>query len=390
MRTCRFKTQYSYIKTAVQVGTTATKERDAKVSQLEGAEERMTEMKKKTKAFVENLVSERTAATNIAESKDAELRALRQETQTALQQRAASEEQQRAELVSLSQRLDKKSTELTAMQTLIEQERAQRSQLEAQRESELGSSKQEMEEYKTKRIAARNEMIQLAGTLEKIHEDVANLKHTLQFVLTPMVTGQIKGIEAALRGLELTISQIASPNLIGGSGSRGPDDVFGGASTLSSVFDSADESPKSGNGGAKPLHTAKDALEQAELLRGELAKSQSGITLLSQAITRLDAVIRSPDKNGCCDASLRSIFFGCLKGPSSAGTAGGVGSGAASSQPSHHQPGTKASSRISDRITGRSKGQGYNRLLGENSSHDGDEDIEMPQTPGGRFTIEDE
>ena len=142
------------------------------------------------------------------EAKEAELRAAQQEVQSAVQQRAAGEEQLRAEVASLQQRLETKAAELVSVQRLMEAERSQRSQLEAQREADLGSSKQEIEEYKNKRIAARNEMIQLAGTLEKIHEDVANLKHLLQFVLTPMVTGQIKGIESALRGLELTISSI--------------------------------------------------------------------------------------------------------------------------------------------------------------------------------------
>ena len=64
----------------------------------------------------------------------------------------------------------------------------------------------------------------------------------------------------------------------------------------------------------QPLNTAKDALEQRSYYAA-VSQEQSGITLLSQAISRLDMVIRSPDKNGCCDASLRQIFFGCLQDP---------------------------------------------------------------------------
>ena len=189
-------------------------------------------------------------------------------------------------------------------------------QLETLRESELGVSKQEMEEYKTKRIAARNEMIGSQVTLEKLHEDVSNLKHMLQFVLTPMVTGLIKGIESALRILNSRSvklpTHIRSPALASENNTSG---MREGINPMSSIFESADESPRSVSRGAKPLNTAKDALEQAELLREELAKSQSGITLLSQAITRLDTVMRNPNKNGCCEASFKSHILGACKAP---------------------------------------------------------------------------
>ena len=104
-----------------------TADRDRKNSQLEGAEERMlAEMKRKTKAFVENLVSERTAATKIAESKDAELKRFREEVQKAFQLKDAALDKLKADLRTLQLAFDEKTRDLIATQAQVEQERVQR------------------------------------------------------------------------------------------------------------------------------------------------------------------------------------------------------------------------------------------------------------------------
>jgi hypothetical protein len=211
--------------------------------------------------------------------------------------------------------------------------------------------------------------------------------------------GQIKGIESVLMNLEFTIGNITSP----GGGSRSPEGfglphVHNSNSSNQSAFEN---SSNSGDGGgrsntSKPLNTAKDALEQTEILREELAKSQAGITLLTQAVGRLDGVVRSPDKNGFCDTSIRQVFCGCLFQGSSNGpnpsSSGGSGSGGGDGGSSSNVSPPRGSSNkgvlgISDRMAGRPS---YNRLLSENSGHDDADGMEMPATPGGRFTIEDD
>ena len=83
---------------------------------------------------------------------------------------------------------------------------------QSQRESELGSNHKEMEDYKSKRIAARNEMINLQA-LSSMRGSSSSF--TIQFVLSPMVTEQIKGIKNTPAGIGSRICQLLSGGIVG-------------------------------------------------------------------------------------------------------------------------------------------------------------------------------
>ncbi len=360
--------------------------------QLAEEEERMTEMKKKTKTFVENLASEKESVASAARATEMKVELIEKERREASAQLAivsqklheyegnmgALQEQHNRHTAEHEEVVQGLKKEIAHHKSVAMEEGRKAQAILAQRESEIGSNHKEVEDHKSKRIAARNEMIQLAGTLETMHEEVAKLKHTIQFVLSPMVTEQIKGIEISLRALEVAIGQIMSK--------KTPRSTFDKSPTMhEQAF--ASDSPSSTSSlsvaGAKPLHTVKDALVQAELLRNELAKSQSGITLLSHAIQRLDTISRAENRGDCCN------LFGLLRGE---GAGGGSTSkpSSSSSSPQDGSLGTSTGARVrmADRLRTGATSKGYNRLA--NSSHNDTDAIEMPNTPGGRFTIEDE
>lgn len=371
--------------------------------QLSDEEERMVEMKKKTKTFVENLALEKETMSASSQANETKLRTVEKEKEEmalklAMVTRKVEmvREEEVAKLEALQgqfehrateylEQLKKSQAEAISWKKMAETEAQRAHTIAEQHEVKLGSNHKEMEDHKSKRIAARNEMIQLAETLESVHEEVAKLKHTIQFVLNPMVTDQIKGIESNLRALEGAMVQLSSssPPSSSSFGLDRPVARFANIKSENGVQHSISLA------GAKPMNTVRDAMQQADLLRDELARSQSGITLLSQAIYRLDTIARADKGGGYCCGLLGG---GDTRSPRSAhtGTPSSNSFSSSSSLSSSSSSGT-TSKRMSERLrdTVSAQGKGYDRLA--NSSHNDNDCIELsPHTPGGRFTIEDD
>lgn len=190
-------------------------------------------------------------------------------------------------------------------------------------------AKVELESHKVKRMQARNEMVSMAETLEKAQKEADIIKGFLADHINPTVYDQINSLEHLLHNVEKNCSKIASKRMVQlqthandflakrfkknerrGSGSRGvglhgPGSPLGGSSSgvgLDSSLTSTGGRSKS-NAGAKfsagpSIPSLTEALEQVDILRGELDRIKAGIALLSQSIQRLDEVVNID--TSCC------------------------------------------------------------------------------------------
>lgn len=118
---------------------------------------------------------------------------------------------EKEELVSIHQSiLEQKDNEINKLLCLIEKH--SQSSVEEIREAQIAieKSNNELESHKSKRLAARNEMIGMAKTLECTQKDGDELKNILQYSLTPTVFEQISTIEILLMNVEMSCTRLSS------------------------------------------------------------------------------------------------------------------------------------------------------------------------------------
>lgn len=218
--------------------------------------------------------------------------------------------------------------------TVAEIEEVQRQIVEVSREAEA---------HKTKRLTARNEMINLVQALEKAQAEADEMQSFFHMKLVPMAYEQVSGIENALMSLETAVGMLSSKKMVkfhsraneflqkrlkahnsrgiksgGGSehlsvsddGTRGETESVGSREELvsSSFSDTKHLSSRNSNtgfakhvlGGGKPAHIAGigDTMELAHNLHTELDRMRSGIQLLAQSLERLHETVRLDTK--CC------------------------------------------------------------------------------------------
>jgi len=237
--------------------------------------------------------------------------------------------------------------------------------LEALQKVEM--STKELESHKSKRLAARSEMIGLAQTLEKAQAEGEELKQFLQYSLSPLVFEQITGLEQVLMSLENANTQLSSKRSVRiqtrandffsrkfrkstrnfstegdalpslgvpeGGGSvdlteEGKSSPTSSSASVANAFRSSSSTSRTqhrplnigigrGGGGTRPSNmtgqssSIGDALQQAESLRRELERMQAGITILTQAMDRLMEVVRVDTR--CCGVFTdicRDLFAG--------------------------------------------------------------------------------
>ena len=269
----------------------------AEQARLASAEaESNREMKKKMKAYVEALMAEKNKLT-------ADHGQVSSEKSSLMAKNAAMEQNFSEEEAELRALLDAAGAELSASRAAVAQRDKDIAYMKASMSShgvtaeeqiaaiqrEKDQMRVELEDHKAKRFAARNEMITFAQTLERAHADMKEFKYLIQQDLSPLVLEHIAGIESALTGLEMAYSQLSS-------------------SKASPTFSPINwrRSVRHEGGGAHGSGTA-DALHHLQVLRQDIVRAQTGITLLSSAALRLlEHTTRSRERS-CC-AALASLF----------------------------------------------------------------------------------
>jgi len=275
----------------------------AEQARLAGAEaESSREMKKKMKAYVEALVAEKTKLT-------ADYEQVSLERSSLVAKNAAIEQSLSEEAAKWRALLDTAGAELSTCQAAVAQRDQDIAYIKASMSShgvtsqeqiaalqlEKDAMRAELEDHKAKRFAARNEMITFAQTLERAHADMKEFKYLIQQDLTPLVQEHIGGIESALTGLEMANSQLSSSSMLS------PAPTFSPINRRKSVRHEDGPSGAHGSGTAETLH-------YLQILRQDIVRAQTGITLLCNAVLRLhDHTTRNHERT-CC-ATLTSLLF---------------------------------------------------------------------------------
>jgi intracellular protein transport protein USO1 len=296
------------------------KECESLMAQLQAEQQTTHERKKQMKVFVDKLMAEKkvleeTVATygdSIKASMNDKLEA-EQELDTLshqikdLQQKIALDEEEfkseKNRLICQIQKLKtekdeeikvlKKSATVDKMLTQSEVEEARR---------QLQEQNKNAEEHKSKRLAARQEMIQLAQALERSQTEAEEMHQYMQFNLSPAIGEQIIAMENALTSLDGAVTSIHSKRkgkLGHGKGVSQPSPYKEDGSPLSDQKKSRVKSTcnSMNSQGVQMIDRAMD-------LRTELDRLQIGILLLSQSLERLHEVILLENKSGCCSGFL--------------------------------------------------------------------------------------
>jgi chromosome segregation ATPase len=175
-------------------------------------------------------------------------------------------------------------------------------------QNRLRTASLETEEHKSKRLAARQEMIMMAGSLEKFQSEAQELQNFLQFSVLPSIVEQVLGLEHSLVSLENATSQIASKKMMklktktsqllskrairADQGTRQGGEFVRRGETALTPGQKRITSQKNSGG---PLG---EAMDQAVSARSELDRVAIGITLLGQSLDRLHEIVHVDTR--CC------------------------------------------------------------------------------------------
>jgi hypothetical protein len=206
---------------------------------------------------------------------------------------------------------------------------------------QLRSTKEELEGSRTKRMAARTEMIGLSQALEKAQKEGEGLKVYMQNTISPLVFEQVNYLETLVTGIELAHRQITSKSSYrihsvladvvkslcfrqaGNSGDgdknrAGSDSLrtsmhsdagitlvnTAAGSGAASGFGNGSKRPGGAAGGASSgvgsaaVTAVASAHEQAQTLKAELERVKSGLILLAQSMEKLQDSVRADSR--CC------------------------------------------------------------------------------------------
>jgi len=273
------------------------------------------ERKRQMKAYVDNLVAEKKAmedelkqqkslaSHSAAKQKSAEesIKAAEAMLHSVKEQAAldATYHQKQLEQVraAMQTQIDEREEQLTTLQKRV-QESSQSSASEVQEaRRKISESSKETEEHKNKRMAAKQEIVQLAQALEKVQAEAEEMNQYLQFNILPSVTEQVANMKQSLTALDRCTQRVAS----------GRAHKFG-KGDFERAFASSSSRLRSGGNGSSSSSSAYVTgptptvcmMDRAMDLRGELDRLQVGMTLLSQSLERLHEVVRAETRNRCC------------------------------------------------------------------------------------------
>jgi hypothetical protein len=159
----------------------------------------------------------------------------------------------------------------------------------------ISESSRETEEHKTKRMTARQEVVQMAQALERVQAEAEEMNQYLQFNLMPMVTEQVSGMKDSLKALDRCTERVASARAHKFKNNRSFENAFGES-----------KSPRSSAGRGVLFSSSAGPepsvcmMDRATGLRSELDQLQVGMTLLTQSVERLHDVVLSETRSGCC------------------------------------------------------------------------------------------
>lgn len=195
------------------------------------------------------------------------------------------------------------------IQSLIQQvEFATRSSVSEVTETRvrIEESMKEMEAHKAKRLAARNEMIGLAKSLERAQADGEEIKSTVQYGLTPIVYEQIAMLEALVTNIEMVAFHMTSKDrhtaLTAPVGpSTNPMNGSSGTSRTGrqGSVDMMEPGGKASHRSSSNINSISDALVQVESLRLDLDRVMMGLTLMTLSVEKLVDIVTAPPPSLC-------------------------------------------------------------------------------------------
>mmetsp|Transcript_23340 Transcript_23340/g.31989 ORF Transcript_23340/g.31989 Transcript_23340/m.31989 type:complete len:425 (+) Transcript_23340:1-1275(+) len=318
-------------------------------SALELEKQQNQERKKKVRAYLDTLISDNKTLTATVTQLETDLSHSRTATQAIQHNRALLEEALHRNKEKAAEDLRQKSEELRILEEryagqlkdkdleithlLLEVDNAFKANREEVSETlvRFEESKKEMEAHKAKRLAARNEMINLAKSLERAQLDGEEIKNKVQYCLTPMVFEQISSLQSLLCSVEVLSGMLVTSSGPGskvegaGRGPGGRKDTSShsllsrdGEESSFSAVSNAMVTPRGSVGKSGPTggflnqcSSVCDALVQVEGLSKEVDRVQSGLVLVSQSIQQLTDTVRAQQQSSmlaCCSSSLLSLL----------------------------------------------------------------------------------
>ena len=303
---------------ALQSKYSALTEEHEKLSRsLETQAAQTQERKRQMKSYVDNLMSEkndlerkighqqqemeamlrsRSDAENEARKCQAQVVAAKQDAEAEMTvARAQMAQEQKSEIASLTAAMEAKLAGIRQENEALKRHTAeftQSSASEVQRAREqINESSKEKEEHKLKRMAARQEIVQLAQALEKEQAGGAEMSQYLQFNLHPAVAEQVQKIKRAITALDRSTEKIASGRAHKFKAGRGRE--YGDISVGAARNGRRDR-------GRNSTSSSETMMDHAMDLRSELDRLQVGLTLMCQSLERLDEVVESETRPRCC------------------------------------------------------------------------------------------
>ncbi len=278
-------------------------ERDAETNAL---------MKKKMKVYVEGLQAEQQQLSTQHAALQKVVAEVKAERDT-LYEKSIVLEQQVFDLGKMQSHVDHVTTELTQCQSLLSTKIIEVDEMKDilvnsgdSAQQQLHDMQSELQDHKLKRMAARNEMINMAKTMENMQLDVKRVNQLLQYQLRPMVSTQIVGIEGLLRILEMVNSQLTTTS----------------ATTTTTTTATTILSPLSNNRNNSRIEQLQrssasssnsnltDVLSRLEGLQGEFSRAAGGLTLMQSAMVRLQNNTQAYVRNDGCCSRVASLFQG--------------------------------------------------------------------------------
>jgi len=186
-----------------------------------------------------------------------------------------------------------------------------------QAEEKMMQSNQEVSEHKSKRLAARSEMIGLAQAMEKAQQECSLLQDYIAHSLVPIALEQVAGLESAVRNVESATSLIhkkkksmmiqkKASNLL--TKSYPLDDTaldVSGHPISKQVAEEGDFNKSS----------SQKYMEKVKYLESEMERVRGGVKLLSRSVERLNEAIVFDSR--CCGGFFDTISYllgSCFEG----------------------------------------------------------------------------
>jgi len=185
-----------------------------------------------------------------------------------------------------------------------------------QAEEKMMQSNQEVSEHKSKRLAARSEMIGLAQAMEKAQQECSLLQDYIAHSLVPIALEQVAGLESAVRNVESATSLIHKKKSMM---------IQKKASNLLTKSYPLDDTALDVSGHPISKQVAEEGdfnksssqkyMEKVKYLESEMERVRGGVKLLSRSVERLNEAIVFDSR--CCGGFFDTISYllgSCFEG----------------------------------------------------------------------------